>query len=122
MGAFGEIVLLEIADRLPFLATRTFQRVNSEGGKVMNKPTIAMTASTDICIATANKLSSGLAVGAIFRRTTLITPVVNKVRMGRLYQVNCRVKGIFMSLDCNGAMREFYLTWVRQTKTRDLGR
>lgn len=65
-GAFEEIILLGAADRLPFLATRIFQRINIEGGKVMNRPIIAMTASIDMFIANANKLSRGLAVGLFY--------------------------------------------------------
>ena len=85
----------------------------------MNRPIIAMTASIDMSIATVNKLSRGLAVGAIFKRTKMLTPVVNNVRMGRLYQVLCRVRGIFINFDCDRAIYGFYLTLVRQIETRD---
>jgi hypothetical protein len=83
----------------------------------MNRPIIAMTASINMSIINPNKLSCGLAVGAIFRRTKILTPIKNNVRIGRLYQVLCRVRGIFINLDCDRAIREFYLTLVRQTKT-----
>jgi hypothetical protein len=48
----------------------------------MNRPIIAMTASIDMSIITPNKLSCGLAVGAIFRRTKILTPVETTFERG----------------------------------------